>query len=176
MSRLNNAVERNRAAMETNAERLLTDTAHDRMRTPTALRALIVAYVAVTVAMVTLWLVAGTVGGVAGTIAWIPVFIALRIAVRSQADLPDRVLDERMRAARDHAYFHAFRLTAGLVLGAACVLFAAIAFRSEPTSISFEYHEASAIFWALFSLVVGAPSLAIAKIESDHHAGCTYLP
>jgi hypothetical protein len=176
MSRWNNAAERNRAAIETNAKRLLADTSHDRLRTPLALRALIVAYVAITIAMVTLWLVAGTVGGVAGILAWFPVFIALRIAVRSQADLPDHVLDERMRAARDHAYFHAFRLTAGLVFIAACVLFAAVAFRPEPVSISFEYNEASAIFWALFSLVVGAPSLAIAKIESDRYTGCTRLP
>ncbi len=175
MSRWSKAAERNRLAMETNAERILADTTYDRLRTPTALRVMIASYVVVTVVMAALWLLAGTVGGVAGIIAWIPVFIALRIAVRSQADLPDCVLDERMRANRDHAYFHAFRLTATLVFLAASALFVAVAFRPEPVSISFEYDEASAVFWTLFSLVLGAPSLAMAWLESGRRTGTTRL-
>jgi Predicted membrane protein (DUF2178) len=176
MSRWSNAAERNRAVMEAKAERILADTTYDRMRTPTALRALIVVYVAVTVGMAVLWLAAGTLGGTFGMLAWIPVFVALRVAVRSQADLPDDVLDERMRATRNEAYVHAFRLTAGLVFTFAAIIFVAVAFRPEPVEIKFEYSEASAIFWTLFSVLVGAPSLAMAKLESDRRTGSMRLP
>jgi multisubunit Na+/H+ antiporter MnhB subunit len=137
---------------------------------------LIVAYAGITLAMTMLWLTAGTPGGVAGILAWIPVFLTLRIAVRTQADLPDAVLDERMRAARDRAYLDAFRLTAGVVFGAACVLFVAVAFRPQPATIAFQYDQASAIFWALFSLIVGAPSLAMAWHESARPTGARRVP
>jgi hypothetical protein len=176
MSRWSRISERNQATMATNAQRLLSDTSYDRLRTPRSLRLLIVAYAGITVVMTALWLTVGTPGGVAGILAWIPVFLALRIAVRSQADLPDAVLDERMRAARDRAYLDAFRLTAGVVFGAACILFVGVAFRPQPATIAFQYDQASAIFWALFSLIVRAPSLAIARNESARPTGARRVP
>jgi hypothetical protein len=162
MSRWNKIAERNRETVAKNAERVLADTAYDRFRSPRALVALVVAYVATTVVMTVCWLAWGTIAGVAAFAPWLAAFLLLRVAVRSQADLPDEVLDERMRAERDSVYVDAFRLVASVVFIAANVALAAVAFGDEHTSMTFDYHDVSAVYWALFSLLLGAPSLVLA--------------
>jgi hypothetical protein len=162
MSRRTRSAERQREYVRKNAERILADTKYDALRTPGRLVALVVAYVVVTVAMAVLWLRVGNIAGIAGVFAWGGVYLLLRVAVRAQADLPDHVLDERMRAERDRVYLHAFRGTSTLIFLGTNVLFASVAFRAEPATVSLGYAEVSAIFWSIFSLIMGAPSVAMA--------------
>lgn len=162
MSRWNQVAERNRAAMAQNAERILADTSYDRLRSRRALLALVITYTAVTVVIPVCWIAVGSLAGVLAIVAWIPVYLLLRVAVRSQADLPDEVLDERMRAERDRVYVGAFRLVSTVVFLAANVAFVAVAFGDEDASITFDYNSVSAVYWALLSLLLGAPSLVLA--------------
>jgi hypothetical protein len=90
------------------------------------------------------------------------VFLLLRVAVRSQADLPDEVLDERMRAERDRVYVGAFRLVTSVVFLGANAALIAVAFRDENATITFDYNSVSAFYWTLLSLILGAPSLVLA--------------
>lgn len=162
MSRWSQVTERNRANTAQNAQRVLADTRFDRLRSPRALLALVGAYVAVTVAMAVCWLAWGAIAGVLSFAPWLVVFLLLRVAVRSQADLPDEVLDERMRAERDSVYVGAYRLVSSTVFLAANAAFLAVAFDDEHASITFDYPAVGAVFWTLLSVLVGAPSLVLA--------------
>ena len=162
MSRWAHVTERNRAAVAQHAERTLSDTNYDRLRSPGALLALAIAYVATTAAMPVCWLVWGSTAGVASIIPCLVAFLLLRAAVRSQADLPDEVLDERMRAERDSVYVGAFRLVASVVFLAANAAMMAVAFGDDHSTITFDYDSVSAVFWPLLALLVGAPSLVFA--------------
>lgn len=162
MSRWSGITERNRANVERNAERLLTDTSYDRLRSPRALLILVIAYVATTIAIPICWLVWGSLAGVASIFPCLAVLLLLRVAVRSQADLPDEVLDERMRAERDSVYVGAFRLVSSAVFLASNAAFLAVAFGDGSETITFDYNSVSAVYWALLSLLLGAPSLVLA--------------
>ncbi len=162
MSRWNQVAERNSASMERNAERVLADTTYDRLRGPHALLILAGAYVVTTVAMPICWLAWGSLAGVLSIFPCLAAFLLLRVAVRSQADLPDEVLDERMRAERDSVYVAAFRLVSSAVFLAANAAFVAVAFGDEHTTITFDYNSVSAFYWTLLSLLLGAPCLVLA--------------
>jgi multisubunit Na+/H+ antiporter MnhB subunit len=164
MNRMSELAERNRTVMKDNAEKMLADTRHDYLRSPTALLVTCGVYLAVTVAMVALWVVAPTFGFV-GPLVWIVAIIALRLAVRSQADLSDEALDERMRAERNAAYVNSYRLVSfvGLVVASVALL---VVGAGDGQTLSLRYNTASAAFWATLSLVLGAPSLALAVQQS----------
>jgi hypothetical protein len=162
MSRWNQVAERNRVAVARNAERVLADTTYDRLRRPRPLLILALAYVATTAAMPICWLAWGSLAGVVSIFPCLTAFLLLRVAVRSQADLPDEVLDERMRAERDSVYVGAFRLVSLAVFLAANAAFIAVAFGDEHTTITFDYDSVSAYYWTLLSLLLGAPSLVLA--------------
>lgn len=162
MSRWSQAAERRRDAVATNAERVLTDTTYDRLRTPRALTLLVVAYVLTAIAIPVCWLAWGSLAGVASILIWGVPFLLLRVAVRSQADLPDEVLDERMLSERDSVYVAAYRLVASVVFVAANVALVAVAFGDETTSITFDYESVSAFYWPLLALILGAPSVVLA--------------
>ena len=162
MSRWNHVAARNRAAVAKNAERVLADTSYDRLRSPRALLALVVAYAATTVAIPIFWLAWGSIAGVVSIFPCLAAFLLLRVAVRSQADLPDEVLDERMRAERDRVYVGAFRLVSSVVFLAANAAFVAVAFDDGRATITFDYNSVSAVYWPLLSLLVGAPSVVLA--------------
>lgn len=162
MSRWNQVAERKRATVARNAERVLTDTTYDRLRTPGALLMLVGAYAATTVAIPICWLAWGSTAGVVSIFPCLAVLLLLRVAVRSQADLPDDVLDERMRAERDSVYVGAFRLVSSVVFIAANAAFIAVAFSDGHATITFDYNSVSAVYWTLLSLILGAPSLVLA--------------
>lgn len=166
MSRWSAAAERNRQIVAENAERVLGDTTYDRFRTPRALRALVVAYVVAMIAIPLCWTLLGGIAGVLAVLATTGVFLLLRVAVRSIADLPDHVLDERMRRDRDSVYVDAFRLVAAVVFVAANVALVPVAF-SDDATLTFDYHDVSAVFWTLLALLLGAPSLVLAVRQAN---------
>lgn len=162
MPRWTHVAERNRAYVEQNAQRVLSDTTYDRLRSPRALLNLVIAYVAATVAIPVSWLAWGSIAGLVSIFICMAALLLLRVAVRSQADLPDEVLDERMRAERDSVYVEAFRLVSTAVFLAANVAFIAVAFGDGTATITFNYNSVSALYWTLLSLILGAPSLVLA--------------
>jgi hypothetical protein len=162
MSRFERAMDKQRDAMNRNARGVLDDTQYDRFRTPRALGLLVAADVAVTIAIFVLWWWVGSIAGVAAVIAWIGVYLLLRMAVRSQADLPDEVLDERMRRERDQVYVVAYRAVSGVVFLGANALFISVAFTDPGTTVSFDYERVSAIYWTYFAVMTAAPSVALA--------------
>jgi hypothetical protein len=156
--------ERNQDEVRRRADRLLEDEQFDALRSPPARRALAVVYVVVSSAMVVFWL-AGPVIGVLGLAVWAVAFVALRVSVRSLADMPDYVLDERMRRERDTTYLGAFRLVSAVLGVAVAVLFVKVIVadaNDETTVLTVSTGAANAVFWAVFALVLGAPSLAMA--------------
>jgi hypothetical protein len=121
-------------------------------------------YVVATVAMVASWF-GGAVAGVLGLALWAVAFLALRLSVRSLADMPDHVLDERMRRERDTTYVSAFRLVSAALGIAVAVLFVRVVVadaNDEETVLTVGTDAANAMFWGVFALVLGAPSLALA--------------
>lgn len=170
MARWTSVAERNRELVTENANRILNDQRYDRFRTPRALRALVAAYGAITVVIPIGWLAGGAIPGIAAVLVAAGVYLLVRAAVRSVADLPDHVLDERLRRDRDAVYLPAFRLVSTVVFLAANVALAAIAFRAEGTTISFGYDEISAVFWTLLALLLGAPSVVLALRQAAEGA------
>jgi hypothetical protein len=162
MSRWNETRERNRARVARNAERVLADTSYDRFRTPGALLTLVVLYTLTTIAMPISWLMWGSIAGIVSFLPWLAVFLLIRVAVRSQADLPDEVLDERMRSERDQVYVGAYRLVASVVFLAVNAALIAVGFGDENETITFDFDSVSAVFWTVFSLLLGAPSIVLA--------------
>ncbi len=162
MSRWSQTKERNRAAVAQNAERVLADTTYDRFRSSRALLVLVVLYVVTTVAMPVCWLMWGAIAGIASFVPWLVIFLLLRVAVRSQADLPDNVLDERMRSERDSVYVDAYRLLASVVFVGVNAVFIAVEFGNGNESITFDSDAVNAVYWTIFALILGAPSLILA--------------
>jgi hypothetical protein len=145
---------------------MLSDSYFNRLRSPLALRFVVGAYLLGIAVMATLW-TRSPVLGLAGIALWSVLFLTLRLAVRSQADLPDEMLDERMVAERDRSYLHAYRLFAGLMtLGAMAALFAVVAVGDDET-ISFDYNTTNAIFWLVLAVAMGAPSISLALLQSQ---------
>lgn len=161
MSRWSSAAERNRRMVAENAERVLNDTKYDALRTRVGLRGLAVAYVAVTVAIPVCWLAWGGVAGIIAVLVGVVVYLLLRVAVRALADLPDHVLDERMRRDRDSVYLQAYRISSVVVFLAANAAFIAVAF-DEGATITLDYHSVSAIYWTLLAVILGVPSVVLA--------------
>ena len=161
MSRWSAAAERNREMVAGNAERILNDTTYDRFRTPRSQRLLVAAYVAVTIAIPCCWLLGGAIAGILAVLVAVVVYLLLRVSVRSIADLPDHVLDERMRRDRDSVYVVSFRTVSTVVMVAANIAFVAVEF-GEDATISFDGHEVNAVYWTLLAVVLGTPSLVLA--------------
>ena len=162
--RWKSAAERNELEVQRRAERQFDDERFDVLRGPTARRIVAGAYVAVGLGMAASWL-GGTIAGVAGLAGWAAAFVALRLSVRSLADMPDHVLDERMRRERDTTYVSAFRLVSAVLGIAVAALFVKVVVadaNDEQTVLTVSVDAANAMFWGVFALVLGAPSLAMA--------------
>ena len=162
MSRWSAAAERNREMVAGNAERILNDTTYDRFRTPRSQRLLVAAYIAVTIAIPLCWLIGGAIAGILAVLVAIVVYLLLRVSVRSIADLPDHVLDERMRRERDSVYLVSFRTLGSVVMIAMNIAFIAVEFRDQEATISFDSAAVNAVYWTLLAVVLGTPSVVMA--------------
>lgn len=162
MSRWSAAAERNREMVAGNAERILNDTTYDRFRTRRSQRALVAAYVALTIAIPCAWLIGGPIAGIVTVLAALAVYLLLRVSVRSIADLPDHVLDERMRRERDSVYVVSFRTVSAVAMIALNIAFVAVEFRDEAATISFDGDAVNAVYWTMLAVVLGIPSVVMA--------------
>jgi hypothetical protein len=95
---------------------------------------------------------------------WLAAFWALRRSVRSRADLPDTVLDEREVAQRDRVYLHAYQ---GLATAALLIVFV-LTLHGDRSTLTYE--ELSAATWFLLGLSLGLPSAILAWTTPDEDA------
>lgn len=169
-SRWDDARDRNEAAVVERAERLLSDQRFPALRTRRARVALVVAQAMMIVLMPVVWLAAGAVAGMAMVIVAMAVLAMLRLSVRVVADLPDHVLDERLRSRRDAAYVEAFRYFAGLLVIAASVgLFAFVvnADESDVWTVDLTWGTVMGAFWTLMVMALALPSMAVALMSGS---------
>jgi hypothetical protein len=93
---------------------------------------------------------------------------ALRVSVRTVADLPDRFLDERQRAIRDRAYLNAYRIYAWIICGFSTVGLVAFILVSESDTVTLTITWNQAVGGVLFVLIVASvlPSMVVAWRDS----------
>lgn len=169
-SRWDDARDRNEAAVAERAERVLSDQRFPALRTRRARVALVVAQGMTIVLLPVVWLAADAVAGIAMVIVAMAVLTVLRMSVRVVADLPDRVLDERLRSRRDAAYVEAYRYFNGLLIVAAAVgLFAFVvnADESDVWTVDLTWGMAMGAFWTLTVMGLALPSMAFALMSGS---------
>lgn len=165
-------------ALERNVEAQMTDTRFNWLRRRTGRRVLVVA-MAVTIAVGPVaWIAGGSVWGIASVCATALLWWALRISVRTVADLPAEFLDERQERVRDRAYVEAYRILAAIaVVGASAGLLAFIVLGQDPDtwSLTLSWNAVSAIFWALTASALALPSMVLAITDrpesAEHYEG-----
>lgn len=155
-------------AIERNVRAQMTDTRFNWLRRRTGRRVLVAA-MAVAIALGPVaWIAGGSVWGIISVCVAALLWWALRISVRTVADLPAEFLDERQERVRDRAYVEAYRILAAIaVVGASAGLLAFIVLGQDPDtwSVSLSWDAVSAIFWALTSSALALPSMVLAVMD-----------
>jgi hypothetical protein len=162
--------ERRRELVAVIAEQQLSDTRFDRLRTRARRRQLVAAMLAsIGATSASFWL-GWPIVAAAALLAGIAVWGLLRAAVRTLADLPDDVLDERQLQVRDRAYLHAYRAFAGLAMVAViAALTIPIVIGGDPDRliVEFDLGRLQAVFWLVTGLAMSLPSIVIALAEPE---------
>ena len=159
---------RRRAAVATSAERQLRDHRFDVIRTPGRRRALAAALLLAIGTTSTLFWFGRSLLAVAALIIGIALWLLLRIAVRTIADLPAEYLDERQEQVRDQAYVESYRWIAAvavLSIGAALLLVIVTGADPDAITVTVTMDQIQAVFWAINGLALSLPSLFIALRE-----------
>lgn len=158
------------SAMDQRAERLLSDERYPVLRTR-RVRLVLAAVMAVVLAgLPVVWLAGGPLWGLAAVLVGFGQLVVLRYSVRVVADLPDHVLDERLRSSRDRAYVEAYCWFAGLTVIAASIwMFAFVvnADESDIWTVSIGWDGVMGAFWVLMLAAMAMPSLVMALQEGD---------
>lgn len=167
---LDSARGRHEAQVAERAERLLSDERYPALRTRRSRSLLVGAMTAAIAASPPAWLAGGPLWGLAVVIAGFGVLFVLRYSIRVIADLPEHVLDERMRSSRDRAYVEAYRWFAGLAVILASVgLFAFVvnADESDVLVVELTWDGVMAGFWVLLLAALAMPSIVVALTAGD---------
>lgn len=169
-SRWDDAVERTDAAVAERAERILSDQRFPALRTRRGRVALVMAQGVTIVLMPVVWLAADALAGMAMVIVAMAVMSLLQRSVRVVADLPDDVLDERLRTRRNAAYVEAYRYFDGLLMvGAAVGLFAWLvnADETDVWSVDLTLGMVMGAFWTLTVMGLALPSMVVALMSGS---------
>jgi CDP-diglyceride synthetase len=149
---------------------VMRDRRYDRLRTPTARRALVAAVVAgiATIAAVTLSV--GMLAAQPVIVATIVVFMLLRVSVRAVADLPEQYLDERQLTLRYQVHQTAYcvlGLAAMLAAGSGVVAY--IAMTKDPGSdvVTLTDSHVNALFYVTTALVITLPTMMLALRDAE---------
>ncbi len=108
---------------------------------------------AIVVSVVAIFVILSLIGG----------YSFLRIAVRSIADAPDELLDERQIAVRNTSFRYAYFILGYIILG----LMLLILFGPELKLFSEEGEDGSFVFIAIFFACAALPSMVMAWRERD---------
>ena len=159
------ARDRNEAALEAMADKMLTETKFARLRTRRARMQLVWLQIVMLVATPVTWIVVGTLAGLGVVIASFVALFFLRRSVRVVADLPDQFLDERQLAGRNASYVEAYRVFGGFVMLLATVgliAFIVNANDDDVWRVDLSWEWMMAILWTLEVAALAVPSMVIA--------------
>jgi uncharacterized membrane protein len=164
------AHDRHETVVAERAERVLSDERYPALRTRRSRLLLVAAMTAAIVAVPVAWLAGGALWGPAAVIAGFGVLFVLRYSIRVIADLPEHVLDERLRRSRDSAYVEAYRWFAGLsVILASVAMFAFVvnADESDVWALELSWDAVMSAFWVLMLAALAMPSMVVALTSGD---------
>ena len=158
-------------------EKQLSDTKWDGLRSPSALRSLVISANAVIVVGTTFLITVGDNEWTSLLLLYILfLFIfwfLLRQAVRLIPDAPDTALDERLVRDRNRAFYTAYGLLSGVVLVLTIAMFGFVLkqdFSDQSDGFTYEFvvtwPQVQALFWLVYSYVFMAPSMVMAWLES----------
>jgi len=156
--------ERKEADLERKVQRAQRDQRFQWLRSRTARRTLVIISALLCVGIIPGFAQGGSIVGIVVTIAAALSWWALRISVRTVADLPDRFLDERQRAIRNRAYLSAYRIYASIIGGLATIGLVVFILVSENDAVTLTTTWNQAVGAVLFVLVVASvlPSMVVA--------------
>lgn len=160
--------ERDRRAVGDYAAQVMSDTRWDRLRIRTARRAIVVA-LACALALTAITSVTSPGWTLLAIAPAVALWVALRLAVRTIADLPDELIDERQRGVRDRAYRSAFIALSALVVFGTMTIFAWAVFGTEEGSVrlTVDVDRAAGLMWFVIGAVLSLPSMVIAWSERE---------
>lgn len=158
-------------------EKQLSDTKWDGLRSPTALRSLVIGANAVIVVGTTFLITVGDNEWTSLLLLYILfLFIfwfLLRQAVRLIPDAPDTALDERLVRDRNRAFYTAYGLLSGVVLVLTIAMFGFVLkqdFSDQSDGFTYAFvvtwPQVQALFWLVYSYVFMSPSMVMAWLES----------
>lgn len=156
--------ERKEADLERKVERTQTDQRFQWLRTRWARRALVIIGGLLLCALVPGYAQGGSLVGTSILIASWVCWLALRVSVRTIADLPDRFLDERQRMLRDRAYLEAFRIYAWIVgaLATAGLVAFFIVQKNDQVTLTTTWQPAFGLGIFVITLPILLPSMVVA--------------
>lgn len=169
-SRWTAARDRNDAALEAMADKMLTETKFAWLRTRRARTGLVWLQIVLLVATPLTWIWVGTLAGLGVVIASFVALFFLRRSVRVMADLPDEFLDERQLARRNASYVEAYRVFGGLVMVLATIGLIAFIVNADDNDVwqvELSWEWMMAIFWTLELAALAVPSMVIATRDGD---------
>jgi hypothetical protein len=160
--------ERQEADLAAKVERAQFDQRFQRLRSRTARRILVIISALLCVGIIPGFAQGGSIVGIVVTIAAALSWWALRVSVRTVADLPDRFLDERQRAIRDRAYLGAYRIYTSIIGGLATIGLVAFIFVSENDAVTLTTTWNQAMGGVFFVLIIASvlPSMVVAWRDS----------
>ena len=156
--------ERKEVDLERKVERVQHDQRFQWLRSRRARRILVIISALLCVGIIPAFAQGGAVVGIIVTIAAAVSWWALRMSVRTVADLPDRFLDERQRAMRDRAYLDAYRIYASIIGGLAVIGMVIFVFVSENDAVTLTTTWNQGMGGVMFVLVLAQvlPSMVVA--------------
>lgn len=161
--------ERKEADLEAKVVRAQSDQRFQWLRTRVARRVLVIVSGLLVLSLIPGYAQGGTLIGTGILIATWACWLALRVSVRTVADLPDRFLDERQRALRDRAYVGAFRVYAWIV--GALVTVGLIAFimvqENDQVTLTTTWSQAFGLCIFVITLPILLPSMVVAWLDAS---------
>jgi hypothetical protein len=160
--------ERQEADLVAKVERAQRDQRFQWLRSRTARRVLVVISALLCVGIIPGFAQGGLNVGIVVTIGAALSWWALRVSVRTVADLPDRFLDERQRALRNRAYLSAYRIYASFIGGVATIGLVVFMLVSENEAVTLATTWNQAMGGVLFVLIIASvlPSMVVAWRDS----------
>ena len=147
------------------AHRARTDTSLDALRSPGRRRLAALACLAlILVAVAAAWSDSAIWTVVALVPAWGGVWLVRRL-VRLMADLPDELIDERVRAVRNERYLEAYRILS--VVTIVVLLVGYIGTDAPRIGWALEARHVHAMFWLVLFLSLALPSILLAWSERE---------
>lgn len=149
---------------------LMRDTKYDRLRSPRMRQVLAVALLAAIGAVaLSFWLGHSLIATLI-LIVGVGLWMLLRVAVRTIADLPDEYLDERLAQVRDRSYLESYRVfaTVAIVVPMVGMLWFIISGSApDAVDLTVTIDQFQAVFWLFLGLSLSLPSIVLALRESD---------